>query len=64
MAALNCFSLHVRRDLLGLVGTDPVWLASTVVPMGWISSTGVIQHIHRRLLLVPKSIAPSLRCEE
>ena len=38
-----------------------VYLCSKVVPMGWVSATGVIQHVHRRLLT---SLLQHLRCLE
>ncbi|CAK0802495.1 unnamed protein product, partial [Prorocentrum cordatum] len=43
-------SKPVRRCVAGLSGKGMIYLAAAVVPMGWISATGVIQHIHRRLL--------------
>ncbi|CAK0804969.1 unnamed protein product, partial [Prorocentrum cordatum] len=43
-------SKPVRRAVVGLPGEGPAYLAAAAVPMGWISETGVIQHIHRRLL--------------
>ena len=27
-----------------------VWLALAVIPMGWLSSVGVIQHLHRNII--------------
>ena len=41
--------------------TGQVYFCSKVVPMGWISATGVIQHVHRRLLTSPLH---HLRCLE
>ena len=46
-------SKPIRRSLVGLEGDEPIYLASCVVPMGWISATGVIQHIHRLMLRQP-----------
>ena len=46
-----CFSMAVSRRNLGIPG-DPkelVYVCLTVVPMGWNSATGVIQHAHRSL---------------
>eukprot|EP00972_Heterocapsa_arctica_P096243 14199636-Heterocapsa_arctica.AAC.1 len=28
---------------------ETVWLTVAVVPMGWLSAVGIVQHIHRRL---------------
>eukprot|EP00959_Pyramimonas_sp_CCMP1952_P377749 7912411-Pyramimonas_sp.AAC.1 len=43
-------SLPVRRKALGLSGEGSVYLTPAVVPMSWVSATGVIQHVHRYLL--------------
>ncbi|CAK0870953.1 unnamed protein product, partial [Prorocentrum cordatum] len=43
-------SKKVSRSCLGLDGTGEVHVAAAVIPMGWVSATGIIQHIHRRLL--------------
>ena len=49
------FARPLPRAKVGLPGPGKVHLCSRVVPMGWISATGVIQHIHRRLLRLPWS---------
>ena len=33
----------------GSVDTSQVWLAATVMPMGWLSAVGILQHAHRQL---------------
>ncbi|CAK0842773.1 unnamed protein product, partial [Prorocentrum cordatum] len=43
-------SKKVSRSCLGLDGAGEVHVAAAVIPMGWVSATGIIQHIHRRLL--------------
>ncbi|CAK0812662.1 unnamed protein product, partial [Prorocentrum cordatum] len=43
-------SKKVSRSCLGLDGTGEVHVAAAVIPMGWVSATGIIQHIHRWLL--------------
>lgn len=47
------FSKPVRSELLGRPAGSLVWLASAVVPMGWTSATGCVQHIYRRLVMAP-----------
>ncbi|CAK0844516.1 unnamed protein product, partial [Prorocentrum cordatum] len=43
-------SKPVRRAALGLAGSGSVFVAAAVTPMGRVSATGIIQHIHRRQL--------------
>ena len=31
-------------------GSRLVWLALAVIPMGWLSAVGVIQHLHRNII--------------
>ena len=35
---------------IGHVGFRDVWLALAVIPMGWLSAVGVIQHLHRNII--------------
>eukprot|EP00973_Karenia_brevis_P074430 10340819-Karenia_brevis.AAC.1 len=47
-------SMAFSKPLNGAVFGKPgkkVYVCSAVVPMGWTSSTGIIQHIHRTVLL-------------
>eukprot|EP00973_Karenia_brevis_P088064 12212257-Karenia_brevis.AAC.1 len=44
------FERPVERSVIGLEGPGTIHLCSAVAPMGWISATGVIQHLHRNLL--------------
>ena len=46
-----CFSKPVTRAQAGLAGNplEKVLVCLTVVPMGWTSATGLIQHAHRAL---------------
>ena len=44
------FEKPIPRLLLGLNSEEPIYLAAKVVPMGWVPATGVVLHIHRRLL--------------
>ena len=46
-----CFSLPATRGALGLDGdaTELMDIALAVVPTGWDSATGVVQHVHRSL---------------
>ena len=48
---LFAFERPCRRcDLFeGSVDTSQVWLAATVMPMGWLSAVGILQHAHRQL---------------
>ena len=54
------FEMPVPRQVVGLPGAGHIHVTSAVVPMGWISATGVIQHIHRRLLRCPRPLEPAL----
>ena len=47
------FCRPIRGELVGGTVGQVVYLASAVVPMGWASATGIIQHIHRQMLLQP-----------
>ena len=37
-------------------GKEEIWLASKVIPMGWINSVSLFQHLHRRLGLQPQPL--------
>ena len=48
------FAKLVSRSNCFVPGSSgQVYHCSKVVPMGWVSATGVIQHVHRRLLTSP-----------
>ena len=53
------FAAPVARSCFFPGSTGVVYLCSKVVPMGWISATGVIQHVQRRVLT---STSRHLRC--
>ena len=55
------FAKPVSRDCFVPGSSGQVYLCSKVVPVGWVSATGVTQHIHRRLLTSPLQ---HLRCLE
>eukprot|EP00973_Karenia_brevis_P010541 1429680-Karenia_brevis.AAC.1 len=59
------FNKPVDSALLGLKPSRNVFLCSRVVPMGWVSSTGLIQHVHRNLLLhtLPPELSLNPRTE-
>ena len=48
---LMCFSGKVRWKSLGYEKEGLVHVGATVLPMGWASAVGVLQHAHRRLAL-------------
>ena len=41
---------NAPRDRPSNVRLRPVWLALAVIPMGWLSAVGVVQHLHRRMI--------------
>lgn len=43
------FKWPVPGVALGMPNEPEVWLASGVIPMGWINSVSLFQHLHRRL---------------
>ena len=47
-----CFSLPVAGSVLGRPEAQ-VWVGAAVIPMGWASAVGVMQHLHRSVLLRP-----------
>eukprot|EP00971_Amphidinium_carterae_P099943 1976251-Amphidinium_carterae.3 len=52
-------SKPIRGELIGRPG-ETVYIACRVLPMGWISACGVLQHVHRRLLSsIPTSLDPA-----
>eukprot|EP00973_Karenia_brevis_P081473 11294251-Karenia_brevis.AAC.1 len=55
------FNKFIWSDYLGMKPSRKVYLCSRVVPMGWVSSTGLIQHIHRNLLLHTLPVEASLK---
>ena len=48
---LMCFSGKVSWKSLGYEREGQVYVGATVLPMGWASAVGVLQHAHRRLAL-------------
>eukprot|EP00959_Pyramimonas_sp_CCMP1952_P185141 3871359-Pyramimonas_sp.AAC.1 len=44
------FEVPVPGQLVGRPSEPRVYVASTTVAMGWISATGIAQHIHRNIL--------------
>ena len=48
---LMCFSTPVAWKSLGIDKPGKVHVGATVLPMGWSSAVGVLQHAHRRLAL-------------
>ena len=49
---------------LGMPEKKEVWLASKVIPMGWINSVSLFQHLHRRIGLQPQPHGAGLEREE
>ena len=41
---------NAPRDHSSNVRLRQVWLALAVIPMGWLSAVGVVQHLHRRMV--------------
>eukprot|EP00438_Fugacium_kawagutii_P009582 Skav215540 [mRNA] locus=scaffold4176:51834:53695:- [translate_table: standard] len=50
---LMCFNAPVKWRSLGFDKPGEVWVGARVLPMGWASAVGVLQHAHRRLALRP-----------
>eukprot|EP00435_Cladocopium_sp_Y103_P065934 s1385_g28.t1 len=48
---LMCFRGAVRWSVLGIDKPGEVHVGAAVLPMGWASAVGVLQHAHRRLAL-------------
>ena len=48
---LMCFGEKVPWTVLGVDKPGMVYLGARVLPMGWASAVGVLQHAHRRLAL-------------
>ena len=48
---MMCFSTQVPWEALGISRPGSVWIGARVLPMGWSSAVGVLQHAHRRLAL-------------
>lgn len=42
--------MALSRPIIDSEGRE-LWVAVAVLPMGWLSAVGVIQHVHRRILL-------------
>ncbi len=54
------FARPVHGRCVGQPGQSKVYVASTTVAMGWISATGVCQHIHRNMLRPQFSLSAGL----
>ena len=48
---LMCFASKVAWRCLGIDRDGAVYVGATVLPMGWSSAVGILQHAHRRLAL-------------
>ena len=48
---LMCFEKKVKWSSLGVDRPGSTWIGACVLPMGWSSAVGVMQHAHRRLAL-------------
>ena len=48
---MMCFSMKVGWRCLGVDRDGTVHVGATVLPMGWASAVGILQHAHRRLAL-------------
>ena len=48
---LMCFEKKVKWKSLGEDRPGSTWIGACVLPMGWSSAVGVMQHAHRRLAL-------------
>ena len=48
---MMCFGEKVPWTSLGISRPGSVYLGARVLPMGWASAVGVLQHAHRRLAL-------------
>ena len=57
---LMAFKWPVEGRFLGMPEKDEVWLASKVIPMGWINSVSLFQHLHRGIGLQPEPLGAGL----
>lgn len=48
------FRWPIPGEAIGRPECPEVWLASAVIPMGWINSVSLFQHLHRQLGLQPE----------
>ncbi|CAK0843927.1 unnamed protein product, partial [Prorocentrum cordatum] len=56
-APLFAFNWHCEASELGVPGHGRRWLASVTLPTGWKSAMGMVQYLHRKLLM--RTGAPS-----
>ena len=49
----TCFNRILDESICPEAGIEPHVLSATVLGMGWVSSVGIAQHLHRRLMLLP-----------
>ena len=50
--------------VIGQPERPEVWLASRVLPMGWVSSVSLFQHLHRRIGLEQPPVGAGLRSDD
>ena len=62
---LMAFKWPVEGKFVGMPEKKEVWLASKVIPMGWINSVSLFQHLHRRIGLQTEPLGAGLEgCRE
>ena len=62
---LMAFKWPVEGKFVGMPEKKEVWLASKVIPMGWINSVSLFQHLHRRIGLQTEPLGAGLEgCTE
>eukprot|EP00971_Amphidinium_carterae_P310274 6165763-Amphidinium_carterae.1 len=49
-------SKKVWGPSVGLLDRGWTYVASTIVPMGWLSACGIVQQIHPQMLLLPAPV--------
>jgi len=54
------FAQKVWGPDVGLPNLGWTHVAATVVPVGWISACGIVQQVHRNLLLMPRALSAAL----
>ena len=60
MEEANGVQVACRWKAGGVPEKKEVWLASKVIPMGWIDSVSLFQHLHRRIGLEPEPLGAGL----
>ena len=59
-----CFSRQVPSEFVGQPPGEMLTVCSNVIPMGWLASVGIFQHLHRRLALLPNPLGAGLPSAE